>query len=756
MTYVVIHGHFYQPPRENPWTDILDREPSAAPFHDWNERINGECYQPNAVARVMDGFGRVEHIVNNYESINFNFGPTLLLWLEAHDPDTYARILAADKVSVAAHGGHGNAIAQAYNHAILPLCNDRDRRTQIRWGLADFKHRFGRDAEALWLAETACNDATMDALIDQGLKYVILSPHQAERVRKLGSDGWRSVADGSIDPGVAYRCFHKDGSGRSIAAFFYDGPISRAIGFEGVLTSSHALVGRLRQTQGGPNRLVHVATDGESYGHHTRMGERCLAYAMLVEAPKHGLIPTNYGHFLEMFPPELEVEIKPGPQGEGTAWSCAHGVGRWYRDCGCQTGGQPGWNQEWRAPLREALDHLRDHAATAFEKEAGKVFADPYAVRDAYIEVLLAPEQRHAWLERQAGRALSGQERVRALTLLEMQRHTQLMYTSCGWFFTELSGIETVQVLKYAGRVMDYLDELGLDVPRDGFLYRLTQARSNLEEMGSGADIYRRFVEPLRTTVTHVAAGLAMGTLVEDGNGGSEEAGYRYQRSLFRKEKRGRVTMATGRLQLENLRTGMTQDYARASLHLGGVDFFCALRPFPGEEAYGGLVEKIWAAAQTASLPTLLRQALDLFGPMEFGLENVPAYSRERVARLIHGDVVDELAQDFGRTFAQYERIIEMLEEVGLELPEELAKVAEFSIGRRLLQEARNAHQNRSKVAIDQLLTYGTNLIKHGHHPPEGGGAARLVADLVVDCVRDALVEGDVDATATAVALLGV
>lgn len=328
-TPLVIHGHFYQPPRENPWTGSVDREASAAPDHDWNERVYRQCYRPNAFARVLDGYGRVTQIVNNYAFISFNFGPTLLAWMQERHPETYERILDADRVSSQRNGGHGNAIAQGYNHTILPLMNERDRRTQIRWGLADFRHRYRRTAESLWLPETACNDATLGALIDEGLRFVILSPYQAERIRRIGTHAWHTVTDGSIDPGLAYRYFHRDGSGRSIAVFFYDGPIARAVAFEGALASSQALVGRLAQAPGGSGRLVHIATDGESYGHHTHLGERGLAHALCVEAEARGFSLTNYGAFLDAFPPTIEVEIKYGSAGEGTAWSCAHGVGRW-------------------------------------------------------------------------------------------------------------------------------------------------------------------------------------------------------------------------------------------------------------------------------------------------------------------------------------------------------------------------------------------------------------------------------------------
>ncbi|HKP73340.1 MAG TPA: DUF3536 domain-containing protein, partial [Pyrinomonadaceae bacterium] len=507
-TALVIHGHFYQPPRENPWTDAIEHQPGARPFDNWNERVHSECYRPNAYARIIDNYGRVERIVNNYSLINFNFGATLLAWLERFHPDTYARVIEADRASVSRRGGHGNAIAQGYHHAILPLCNERDMRTEIRWGLADFRYRFGREPESLWLPETACNDTTLGALIDEGLKYVILSPFQAERVRPVGSDLWLSIIDGQIDTTVPYRYSHADGSGRSLAIFFYDGHIAKAIAFDGALASSHMLLDRFERgarTDGG--RIVHVATDGESYGHHFKFGDRGLAYALEVEAEARGFRVTNYGEFLARHEPEFEVEIKAGVGGEGTAWSCAHGVGRWARDCSCHAGAPEGWNQKWRAPLRRALNYVRDEAAQVFEELGGELFRDAWGARDAYVEVLVDPQaDREEFLTRQAGRHLSPEEQRRALTLLELQRSSLLMFTSCGWFFNDISGIETVQVMKYAARALDFLAELKLPSPRARFLELLAEAESNVAGRGNGADIFRERVETARVTPQRIAA----------------------------------------------------------------------------------------------------------------------------------------------------------------------------------------------------------------------------------------------------------
>ena len=515
MPSLIIHGHFYQPPRENPWTGIVEEEPSAAPFHDWNERVHFECYRANAFVRIGDP-GPDEQFINNYANISFNFGPTLLSWLERYHPYTYERILEADRESVAKQHNHGNAIAQAYGHAILPFCNERDMRTQIRWGLADFRYRFGREAESLWLPETACNDQVLSALVDEGLRYVILATHQAARVRTVSDsdrikkadrmptnrpqDAGAPLDESTIDTSVPYRWSDPSDTNRSMAVFFYDGHTSRAIAFEKLLRSSRELVDAFARSV-GDREMLNIATDGETYGHHFKFGDLCLAHAQTEQAQARGFQLTNYGAYLDHHPPANEVEINNGPNGEGTSWSCAHGVGRWIRDCGCHTGGEPGWNQKWRAPLRAALDFLRDENIPHFEATRNELFAFPWVARDESIALILDPvASREEFLFAHAGRWLSAEQQTRALTYLELQRMLLLMYTSCGWFFNDISGIETIQILKYAARAIDLMDQLGLPPARARFLEILAEAESNRAEMGTGADIYWRFAETSNPT----------------------------------------------------------------------------------------------------------------------------------------------------------------------------------------------------------------------------------------------------------------
>ncbi len=510
--YVTIHGHFYQPPRENPWTGEIPRQESAAPYHDWNARITDECYGPNSRSRVLGAGGRITAIVNNYAHLSFDFGPTLLFDLERRFPAVYRRIQEADRDSRARHGGHGNGMAQAYNHMILPLANSLDKRTQVRWGLRDFEHRFGRPSEGLWLPETACDRETLQVVVEAGVRFLLLAPHQALRVRNLGGTAWQDARNGAIDTSRPYRCLVTDRASqvRPIDVFFYDGSLSVAVSFEHLLRRAEGFVERLhaagrRLSERG---LVHVATDGEVYGHHEPFGDMCLAYVFKSEGARRGLWFVNYGEMLDLNPPEQEVELNFTDSGEGTAWSCAHGVGRWVRDCGCSTGGQPGWNQRWRTPLRRGLDAIRDEIQRAYATTAGLHLIDPWAARDDYIEVLLDPSEgsRGAFLRRHLRGSVDSSTRRMIWSLLEATHQALLMYTSCAWFFADISGLEVQQNLAYAARAIE-LAQPFLTTPLEPLLLRyLEQARSNRPEWRHGARVYRELVLSRRLGPEHAAA----------------------------------------------------------------------------------------------------------------------------------------------------------------------------------------------------------------------------------------------------------
>jgi alpha-amylase/alpha-mannosidase (GH57 family) len=592
--HLVIHGHFYQPPRENPWTGTIERQESAAPFHDWNARIAEECYLPNARARVLDAQGRIQDIVNNYETLSFNFGPTLLSWAAGAASDLLAALVAADRASLA-RLGHGNAIAQAYNHMILPLATPRDRRTQIRWGLREFQHRFHRTPEAMWLPETAVDAATLDLLIDLGMRYVILSPAQAARWRPLAEQTWQTAADGEIDPRRPYRWIRRDAAGqpvgnRGIDVCFYHAPLSRGISFQHYLRDAGRLAGSIADAGGGiPSPLVLIATDGESFGHHEKFGEMCLATLFNREAGQRDFHVTNLAAYLAGHRPAWEVQLHPQ-----SAWSCSHGVGRWHEDCGCTAGGGPGWNQAWRRPLREGLNRLRDALAAIFQEEGASLFRDPWAARDDYIDLLLdgSPAARDDFFQRYQARALGAEERARALRLLEMQHHAMLMFTSCAWFFADISGIETLQNLRYAARAIDLAAPFA---PRDLealLLEDLGRAQSNVPVHKTGRQLWEREVRPSRVGPEEaVARLLAHGVL---GRGVGPQVRHRWALAPGPIKQDQDLLLAGVRATSEV--TGEALHFVGACRRDGPFDFLAGVGPWPAGGDWGAFVEEAGAA----------------------------------------------------------------------------------------------------------------------------------------------------------------
>ena len=500
--YFALHGHFYQPPRENPWTGEIDQQESAIPYHDWNERIYHECYLPNTQAPIFNDQGEVIKVIDNFTKISFNIGPTLFSWLAEKHPDAYQAIIEADRLSAAQHAGHGNAIAQVYNHMIMPLARRRDQVTQVKWGIYEFKHRFGRDPEGIWLPETACNQETVEVLIEEEIKFTILAPHQAESVRSLSGKDWNVVSPGTLDTKFPYRCFSEKNPEQFLDIFFYDGLIAKNVAFGNLAYEAKGFADSLEQAKLKDQRraqLIHVATDGETFGHHKAFGERALAYLMETEAPKRGFQIVNYGEFLKKHSPRFAVRVKKGPDGHGTSWSCAHGVGRWKEDCGCRVNAPSGWKQSWRKPLREALNWLRDELNYVFEVYGNCYFENAWFARDEYIAVILDGSEPNVldFMDRHAKKVPFEKFEVHlCLKLLEMARHSMLMFTSCGWFFNDISGIETTQILRYAARAIQLAEEITHRSLEPQFLQRLAKARSNVSELRDGRKVYERFVRP--------------------------------------------------------------------------------------------------------------------------------------------------------------------------------------------------------------------------------------------------------------------
>jgi alpha-amylase/alpha-mannosidase (GH57 family) len=561
---LVVHGHFYQPPRENPWTDEMPREPSAAPYHDWNARIHAESYRSNAFARIHDGAGKISSIVNNYERLSFNFGPTLARWIGRHDPQVGARLRAADEAA-RARTGRGGAIAQAYAHPIVPLLSPVDRRTQLLWGLADFERRFGRAADGLWLPETGVSPDTLETLIDLGVKFTILAPEQIAAVRGPGETDFTKVDRDTVDTGRAYYWQHRDGSGRRIAIGVFDGPLSRAVAFGEESGSAAALLKSVQasaeRSRASGSRLVLCASDGELWGHHKKFADLTLAYATHSEAERQGIEVTNLAAYLDKNPPTWELELVPGPGGEGTAWSCAHGLGRWQRDCGCNFNTAQGWNQKWRGPLRHALDLVRDAAAAFYEDAASDLLVDPWGARDAYGEVVDSSiEARDAALAVFATPALAaGGEaaRDRARLLLELQRATILMYASCGWFFDDIAGLEGSLVIRMGAHALDLLEQAGGKAPRAQVLEALAEGRSNRPEEGTGADVFAR-VTGDRVTPPRAIGRAALIALV--GGGAPEAPGFDVEISGNTTHGTGHEATLTGQARARNRRTGRVDE----------------------------------------------------------------------------------------------------------------------------------------------------------------------------------------------------
>lgn len=682
--YVCIHGHFYQPPRENAWLEAIELQESARPYHDWNERIDAECYSQNGASRILDAEGRVTQIVNNYARLSFNFGPTLLAWMQAHAPQSYAAVLQADQDSIRRFGGHGSAMAQAYNHMILPLANERDRRTQVHWGIRDFEHRFKRKPEGMWLPETGADDATLETLAAAGITFTILSPYQCKRMRKLGSDDWQDVDGGRIDPTRAY--LRRLPSGRQLVLFFYDGPISRAIAFEGLLHKGEHLAGRLMHgfddARDWP-QLVHVATDGESYGHHHRSGDMALAYA-LHHIEERGLAKLiNYGQYLELHPPQYEVEIH-----DKTAWSCAHGLGRWERDCGCHTGARAGWSQQWRAPLRAALDELRDRIAPVYEREAGKLFREPWQARDEYIDVIL--DRSHGNVSQVLARQMPPAQvadpgaRTRALELLELQRHAQLMYTSCGWFFDEISGIETVQVMQYAARAMQLAAGFGADDLEAPFLHKLTDARSNVRSLGDGRRIFERMVRPMAVDLLRVGAHYAVGSLFDEQ--AEETAVYCYDVRRIRHEVRrsGANRFVAGRAVVTSHVTGGSTPFVYAGIYFGDHNVTVGVRGAAEPHGDDSSMQEIHEAFERADMPQLIR-VLDRHFPQ--GTASLRSLFRDEqhriVQRLMEPSVV-AANETYRQIYAHNAGLMRLLADGRIHVPRPLEIAAELALNHEL------------------------------------------------------------------------
>lgn len=680
--YICIHAHFYQPPRENPWLEAIELQDSAYPYHDWNERITAECYAPNAVSRILDAENRIIRLVNNYAKISFNFGPTLLNWLAANAPEVYHAILAADRQSRETFSGHGSAIAQPYNHVILPLANHRDRYTQIYWGIRDFEHHFGRVPEGMWLPEAAVDLESLEILAELGIRYTILSPHQASRVRGVGSRTWDSIAGGQIDPTRAYE--QKLPSGRSIAIFFYDAPVSRAVAFEGLLTRGESFANRLNgafsEKRDWP-QLVHIATDGESYGHHHRFGDMALAYALNYIEVNDLARLTNYGEFLEEHPPTHQVEIS-----ERTSWSCFHGIDRWRSDCGCNSGARPDWHQAWRTSLREAFDWLRDAIATPYERAAATLLKDPWAARNEYIDVIhdRSAASLKKFFDRHAAAELGDTDRTVALKLLELQRHAQLMYTSCGWFFDDLSGIETIQVIQFAGRAVQLAQQLFGDSLESRFIEKLARAKSNLAECGDGERVYHKYVGAAQVDWERVGAHYAVSSLFERYPERTKLYCFLAERTDYQVYTAGLTRLVVGRVRLTSDITKATSEVAFGVLHMGDHNVNSGVEEFTSEDSYREVTQDALAAFRRADFAEVIRIMDRHFGESNYSLRSLFRDQQRKALDIILGSSLKEGEILYRQIYEHRAPMMRFLTDLNIPLPPAFQAAAEFVLNGRL------------------------------------------------------------------------
>ena len=702
--YLTIHGHFYQPPRENPWLESIELQDSASPFHDWNERINSECYNPNSVSKIVDSRNKILDVVNNYEFLSFNYGPTLLSWMEEYAPLAYERVIKADIGSVGEHDGHGNAIAQVYNHMIMPLANEKDKQTQVIWGIKDFETRFGRKPEGMWLAETAVDNDTLRVLIENGIKYTVLSPYQALKFRKIGDKDWTDVSWGNIDPARPYRYYIKSDPEKYIDLFFYDGAISKSVAFDEILKDGNKFIRRLKEGV-SENReypqLINIATDGESYGHHTKFGDMALSYVLRVRAKEEGFKIVNYAQYLEKYPSEVEVDIK-----QSSSWSCFHGVGRWEEDCGCSTGGHPGWNQKWRKPLRDALNYLRDELVVIFEKEGKHYFKDTWKARNNYISVILDRSdlsvknfQKENFVE-----GLLEEKIVKAMELLEIQRQAMLMYTSCGWFFSEISGIETTQIMKYAARAMQLAQIFSKKDLEKRFLEILDEAKSNFAEFGTGKDIFEKFVKPSVVTIKQIASLWAISSLYKDFEDEEDVYCYKIKKHSYKKVQRSTSKLVVGHIEIESKITLQKSNLMFALVQYSNGDFHCAIKEFSDETEYLNIQKELFRIFMLSPLTEIIRALDEYFGKEYFTLKDIFIEERRKILQVMLQGKMQRFGQMYQEIYSEGKSSIYHMQSLGLSIPDEFKISAGYTLSRQFNDLIVNAKGFLDNEIIQQAM----------------------------------------------------
>ncbi|HTF17069.1 MAG TPA: DUF3536 domain-containing protein [Chryseolinea sp.] len=730
--HICIHGHFYQPPRENAWLEVIEVQDSAHPYHDWNERISAECYAPNTASRILNGRGVIKNIISNYSKISFNYGPTLLSWMEVNDPSTYHAILDADKESARQFSGHGSAMAQVYNHMILPLANDRDKETQIIWGISDFEFRFGRKPEGMWLAETAVDMTSLDLLAKHGIRFTVLAPRQARGIRKVGESIWEDVTTESLDTKRAYNCVLP--SGREIALFFYDGNIAQGVAFDGLLYDGNKFANRLMNAfdpdDEGP-QLVHIATDGETYGHHHKHGDMALAFCVDYIGRQKDVTLTNYPEFLEKFPPTYEAIIH-----ENSSWSCVHGVERWRANCGCNSG-KPDWHQLWRKPLRESLDWLRDEVAKIYEREAGKILHDPWRARDEYIKVILSRNEStiESFLKEHCIREV---EQNRVFRLMEVQRNALLMYTSCGWFFDEISGIETVQILQYACRAVQLLSQTSDINLEEEFLKRIEMAPSNLAALDNGAEVYRKFVLPSKTNLQRVGMHYAVASIFEEDPEATPVFNYTTSNDVFIRKEAGEMKMVLGVTNVKSNVTRSEKKFAFSAIYMGQHNIIGNISLDMENEKFAAVQAQMAQAFEEARVADILGLMQNYFGGEKFTIWQLFRDEKRKVFNLITYQSMRDLENSLRRIYNRDYPLVMALANSDTPIPNAYRTTFAYVLNEDLVRCFESERMN-----VGQIERIMGELVKWRLEIEDIGKLERLAGESIFREVRRIAVEGD-------------
>ena len=680
--YVCIHGHFYQPPRENPWLEDVELQDSAHPYHDWNDKITEECYSQNAASRILGPDKKIIDITNNYTKISFDFGPTLFFWMARHFPELYESIIEADKESSKRFSGHGPAIAQAYNHIIMPLANIRDKYTQVVWGIYDFEHRFGRRPEGMWLPETAVDMETLGILAEHNIKFTILAPHQAKRFRKIGGKEWINIERDKLDTTRPYLC--RLPSGQTISLFFFHQPTARDVADGRILQNGEVFAKKLTLILEGNDEqagLANIATDGETYGHHHRHTDMALAYCLhFIETHNLARI-TVYGEYLEKFPPQYEVELY-----ENSSWSCSHGVERWRSNCGCNYGRYPSGKQQWRGPLREAMDWLRDQLAAVYESKMATLVSDPWEIRNGYISVIndRSVENVDSFLSKSFGRELSFDEKIAILKLLEMQRNAMLMYTSCGWFFDDICGIETVQIMNYASRAMQLAKEIDGKDFEPGFEDILQKASTNVKTFVDGKQAYQALVKPCSIDLNRVGAHLAVSSIFEQYPKQTDIYCYSASVESYDRIDAGIQILATGRAAIQSSIVLEKHLVDFAVLHFGDHNLIGAVSARMPDDTFSNMQKELKNAFNKGDTTEVIRMMNISFSGNNYSLWHLFKDEQRHILYELLETTWQEIESSFRHIYEHNYTIMQIMRGMNIPLPKALSTPAEFILNQDL------------------------------------------------------------------------